>query len=215
MSRVLNEILDSTSSGSDPTPTLSTPMLPKDILSTLKFGPFAIRSQVFHISPTHLSFALVNLKPLLPGHILVCPVRCTPRASQLTPQETSDLFLTVQTVSKTISRVFRADALNIAVQDGVEAGQSVPHVHVHVIPRKGGDMDEKGGGDAIYGLMDGEEGNLGRAFVEMQRRREARQGQMEFVNGPDADRKPRSEEEMSKEAAWLAEEMEKDKQDEV
>ena len=111
--------------------------------------------------------------------------------------------------------MFRAAALNIAVQDGVEAGQSVPHVHVHVIPRKGGDMDEKGGGDAIYGLMDGEEGNLGRAFVEMQRRREARQDQMEFVNGADADRKPRSEEEMAKEAAWLAEEMEKDKQDEV
>ena len=115
-------------------------------------------------------------------------------------------------MSKTISRVHKANALNVAVQDGVEAGQSVPHVHVHVIPRKGGDMEEKGGGDAIYGLMDGEEGNLGKAFVAMQRQRESRKVQKDFVAGPDADRKPRSEEEMAKEATWLADEMRTDNQ---
>ena len=187
--------------------------LPHDLLSNLKFGPFTIASQAFHISPSRLSYALVNLKPLLPGHILVCPVRCTPRLFQLTSEETADLFLTVRNVSKTISRVYKANALNVAVQDGVEAGQSVPHVHVHVIPRRGGDMDEQGGGDAIYGLMDGEEGNLGKAFIEMQRQRKSRNGQRDYVAGPDADRKPRSEEEMAKEATLLAEEMKKDDQD--
>ena len=212
MSRAFDETSNHANNGPDQLPTTSMTKLPHNLLSTLKFGPFAVASQCFHVSPTYLSYALVNLKPLLPGHILICSVRCTSRLSQLTPEETADLFLTVQRVSKTISRVYKANALNVAVQDGVEAGQSVPHVHVHVIPRKGGDMDEKGGGDAIYGLMDGEEGNLGNAFVEMQRQRDSRRGQRDFVAGPDADRKPRSEEEMAKEATWLADEMRKDNQ---
>lgn len=187
----------------------NTSSMGQQVFSTLKFGPFSVASQAFHLSPARVSFALVNLKPLLPGHVLVCPVRCTPRLSQLTPSETADLFVTVRRVSKMIERVFKADALNIAVQDGVEAGQSVPHVHVHIIPRRNGDMDSKGGGDAIYSLMDGEDGNIGKAFAEMQQQRDRRKDRS-FVAAPDADRKPRAQEEMAQEAEWLAGEMTKD-----
>lgn len=93
----------------------------------------------------------------------------------------------------------------------------MPHVHVHVIPRKAADMDARGGGDAVYEMMDGEEyGNLGKAFVEMQQRRkellEGRGGKREFSGGPDVEeeRRARSPEEMQKEALWLREEMERD-----
>lgn len=190
----------------------------------IKFGPFPIPpSQIFHLSPMRLSFALVNLKPLLPGHILICPVRVVPRLSQLSAREISDLFLTVRRVSRTLERVYRASSLNVAVQDGVDAGQSVPHVHVHVIPRQGGDLNEKGGGDAIYEMMDGEEGDLGGKFWEAWRsRRERRLEEMsksegegekrrEFASGPDAEeRRARTEEEMNKEAEMLRSEMEVD-----
>lgn len=103
----------------------------------------------------------------------------------------------------------------MAVQDGVDAGQSVPHVHVHVIPRRGGDMDDRGGGDAIYELMDGEEGDLGSQFLDVWRRNKVRtQNQRgngrEFSAGPDSERAPRSEEEMKQEAEWLRKEMEED-----
>ena len=109
-----------------------------------------------------------------------------------------------------IERVYKASALNVAIQDGVEAGQSVPHVHVHIIPRQASDMEDRGGGDAIYGLMDGEEGNIGKAFAELQQQRDARANHREFIAGPDANRKPRSNEEMSQEASWLEDEMKKD-----
>ncbi|ETI22540.1 hypothetical protein G647_06615 [Cladophialophora carrionii CBS 160.54] len=179
----------------------------------LKFGPFAVTSQVFHLSPSRLSYGLVNLKPLLPGHILICPVRSVPRLSQLTATETADLFNTVRSVSRTLQRVYRATSFNIAVQDGVDAGQSVPHVHVHVIPRQKGDYDDRGGGDRIYDAMDGDEGDIGKAFLEMQRMRDerAKKGRRDFVGGPDSDRKARSEEEMKREAEWLRSEIEKDR----
>ncbi|KAK8167707.1 bis-tetraphosphatase, partial [Phyllosticta citrichinensis] len=167
----------------------------------LHFGPFPITPQIFHLSP--LSFALVNLKPLLPGHVLICPRRVVPRLSQLSTAEISDLFLTVQRVSRMIERVYAADALNVAVQDGVAAGQSVPHVHAHVIPRRNGDMEGRGGGDRVYEMLEGEEGDVGAALreVERQRKREA-EGNRAFAK-PDAERLPRSLEEMEEEARAL------------
>ncbi|KAL5332802.1 HIT-like domain-containing protein [Aspergillus crustosus] len=109
-----------------------TMLLPKG--GAIHFGPFLVTPQVFHQTP--LSIALVNLKPILPGHVLVSPRRVVPRVSDLTPPETADLFLTVRRVGRMIERVYGATSLNIAIQDGPEAGQSVPHVHAHIIPRR-------------------------------------------------------------------------------
>ncbi|KAK8218921.1 HIT-like domain-containing protein [Phyllosticta capitalensis] len=172
--------------------------------ATLHFGPFPITPQIFHLTP--LSFALVNLKPLIPGHVLVCPRRVVPRLSQLSPAEVSDLFLTVQRVSRMVERVYAADALNVAIQDGEAAGQSVPHVHAHVIPRKVRDLETRGGGDRIYEMMEGEEGDVGGA---LRQREKQRQKERDWVK-PDAERHPRSEEEMREEAEFLAAEMEKE-----
>lgn len=179
-------------------------MPPKPLTNfPIHFGPFLVTPQVFHITP--LSYALVNLKPLLSGHVLVCPRRVVPRFTSLTPAEVTDLFSTVQRVSRVIERVYGAHALNIAIQDGRAAGQSVEHVHCHIIPRRDADMDAKGGGDKLYEMMEGEEGDVG---GELKRRQDGEK-QGRFV-GPDVDRKPRSDEEMRKEAEWLAEEMEKE-----
>ncbi|KAK5119563.1 hypothetical protein LTR85_007391 [Meristemomyces frigidus] len=162
----------------------------------IHFGPFNVTSQVFHT--TKHSFALVNLKPLLPGHILVSPLALKPHLSDLTKDEISDLFLTVTRIQRTLKRVYKADAFNVAVQDGEAAGQSVPHVHCHVIPRTKGDP---GGDDKVHEWLEGEEGDVGK------HQREAAQW------AKDEERKPRSKEEMEKEATWLKEEMAKDEKE--
>lgn len=112
--------------------------------------------------------------------------------------------------------MYHADALNVAVQDGAEAGQSVNHVHVHIIPRRRGDVE----GDEIYDRMDGKEGNLGRVWEEfwsLQKRRGEREEmpEKEIQGGPDAEGKRvnRSEEEMRREAELLRSEMEKDNEE--
>lgn len=145
----------------------------------------------------------MNIKPLLPGHVLVIPRRITPRLSDLTHAEVTDLFLTVQRVGRMIERVYHASSLNIAMQDGVDAGQSVPHVHMHIIPRKNADLHERGGSDAIYGMLEGEEGDIGGHFLERSR------GRPKFPRIDEKDRKSRTEAEMVEEAQYLASEMEK------
>ena len=174
--------------------------MPVKLPKPIHFGSFLVTNQVFCTTP--LSFALVNLKPLLPGHVLVSPIRVVPRFADLSKEEVTDLFSTVQRVSRLVERVFEASALNIAIQDGKAAGQSVPHVHTHIIPRKEGDLDHKGGSDAIYEMMNGQEGDLSSTL-----QKGSGQRNLSLDNGEQ--REARSDEEMKTEATWLASEMEK------
>ncbi|KAI5806939.1 Bis-tetraphosphatase [Geopyxis carbonaria] len=165
---------------------------------TLFFSTFPITPQIFHLTP--LTMCLVNIKPLLPGHILVCPRRAVPRLSQLTAPELTDLFTTVQLVGRKLEVIYAADALNIAIQDGEAAGQSVPHVHAHIIPRKNMDMGEEGS-DKIYKLLESEDGNMGAAHAQVE-------GRPKFPTiKPDSERLPRTAEQMRAEAEWLEKKM--------
>ena len=101
-----------------------------------------------------------------------------------------------------LERVYNASSLNIAMQDGVDAGQSVPHVHTHIIPRKAADLEDKGGSDAIYDMLEGEEGDVGRHL------RVSNEDRPKFPAVDNDTRKPRSEKEMTTEAQMLAKEME-------
>lgn len=147
----------------------------------------------------------MNLKPLLPGHILVSPLRKVPFLSDLSSAEIGDLFVTVQRVEKTLKRVYKADAFNVAVQDGEAAGQSVPHVHAHVIPRAKGD---EGGEDKVHEWLEGEEGDVGAHQREAEETRKAGEWKK------DEERRPRTMDEMVKEARWLREEMARDAEEE-
>jgi len=102
-------------------------------------------SQIFFQS--ELSMGLVNLKPVVPGHVLVIPKRVVHRFKDLTPAEVADLMVSAQTISTQIEKQFKADSLTLAIQDGIHAGQTVFHVHVHVIPRRPGDFDNN---DDVY-----------------------------------------------------------------
>lgn len=179
------------------TPFINMPLI---LNKTIHFSKFVVNSQVFYVTP--LSYALVNLKPLIPGHVLVCPQRIVPRLSELSAAEVQDLFSTVQHVGRMIERVFKGTSLNIAIQDGPAAGQTVPHLHAHVIPRKVADMDHLGGSDAIYDMLQGEDMDLARQYRD----------KIKFPKPDEASRKPRTEDEMRKEASWLHEEMEKQDQ---
>ncbi|XP_050140717.1 bifunctional bis(5'-adenosyl)-triphosphatase/adenylylsulfatase FHIT [Malus sylvestris] len=123
---------------------------------SFKFGPYNIDSREVFYS-TKLSYALVNLRPLVPGNVLVCPRREVKRFVDLTADETSDLWITAQKVGSRLESYHKASSLTLAIQDGPEAGQTVPHVHIHILPRKGGDFEKK---DEIYDALDEKEKEL-------------------------------------------------------
>jgi len=113
---------------------------------TFVFGQFRPKiSQIFFRSK--LCFGLVNLKPVVPGHVLVIPQRHVIRFNDLLQEEIADLFLSVQLINTKLQGHYKATSSTIAIQDGPEAGMTVEHVHVHIMPRRHGDFEKN---DEIY-----------------------------------------------------------------
>ncbi|XP_071701107.1 bifunctional bis(5'-adenosyl)-triphosphatase/adenylylsulfatase FHIT-like [Rutidosis leptorrhynchoides] len=110
------------------------------------FGPHKIdRRDVFY--STDLLYAFVNLRPVLPAHVLVCPKREVKRFADLTTKETSEMWVTAKRIGNLLETYHKASSLTFTIQDGPQAGQSVAHVHIHIIPGKAGDFEEN---DEIY-----------------------------------------------------------------
>ncbi|KAG7373956.1 HIT-like domain containing protein [Nitzschia inconspicua] len=123
---------------------------PSDHLEDMRFGRFVIpKASIF--SRTALSAAFVNLRPIVPGHVLIMPQRIVPLMADLTTEEYTDMWLLVRQVQGMLQRHYNATAFNVAVQDGRAAGQSVPHVHVHILPRTKGDFQRN---DDIYEALE-------------------------------------------------------------
>jgi bis(5'-adenosyl)-triphosphatase len=112
----------------------------------LRFGSIVLSPSVVFFR-SNLSFGFVNIKPVVQGHVLVSPFRIVKRFADLTEDEVSDLFVSSQKISHVVERAFNATSLTITIQDGPEAGQSIEHVHVHILPRKEGDFENN---DDIY-----------------------------------------------------------------
>ena len=84
--------------------------------------------------------------PISPGHALVTPLRHGASWSDLTREEKVAMFDGIDIVQKEIEKQHSPDGYNIGINDGVAAGQTIMHVHLHVIPRYAGDSDDPRGG---------------------------------------------------------------------
>jgi len=86
---------------------------------------------------TQSSLAFLDAFPLTIGHVLVIPKTHYVKIQELSKSDTADLFEMVRLVSSKIERL--APSSLIAVHNGKESGQEIPHVHVHIIPRNSKD----------------------------------------------------------------------------
>ena len=93
-----------------------------------------------------LAFTKTDSYPVSKGHTLVIPKRHISSYFECTDAERLELWSLVEVVKALLERTFEPDGFNIGINIGAAAGQTVPHMHVHVIPRYHGDMDDPRGG---------------------------------------------------------------------
>jgi diadenosine tetraphosphate (Ap4A) HIT family hydrolase/HKD family nuclease len=111
-------------------------------------SPFLDAQPATWIASNALAFALPDGFPVSPGHTLVVTRRLVPTWFDATPAEQAALLDLVNTVKHHLDASLspKPDGYNVGFNAGTAAGQTVPHVHVHVIPRYSGDVPDPRGG---------------------------------------------------------------------
>jgi len=92
------------------------------------------------------AFVIRDGYPVSPGHTLLIPKRHTGSFFDLTEQERGDLFALLDRAKLVLDKELQPHGYNIGINDGAAAGQTVPHLHVHLIPRFEGDLPDPRGG---------------------------------------------------------------------
>ena len=85
------------------------------------------------IQETTKSLAFMDAFPLTKGHSLVIPKNHYEKLQEIPPEENAELFETVRNVLSKVDKL--TNATLIALHNGKDSGQEVPHVHIHLIPR--------------------------------------------------------------------------------
>jgi diadenosine tetraphosphate (Ap4A) HIT family hydrolase len=110
-------------------------------------SPFLDRPPEEWLASNALAFAIRDAYPVSPGHALVVPRRLIAGWFDATAEERQALFELVDEVRKQLDAgPSPPDGYNIGVNVGDAAGQTVAHLHVHVIPRYRGDVPDPRGG---------------------------------------------------------------------
>jgi histidine triad (HIT) family protein len=94
------------------------------------------------------AMALLDAFPLSAGHSLVIPKSHYAKVQQMGKQDAMAVFEIVWKLVGAVETGSEVNASTIAIHNGNEAGQEVPHVHVHIVPRKRGD-----GAGAIHSMF--------------------------------------------------------------
>ena len=109
--------------------------------------PFCkVESEREIIASSPLSVAFFDGFPVSPGHALIIPKRHVSSFFDLSQEERQDLLSLADSVKQIVEERYHPDGYNIGVNVGEAAGQSIFHVHMHLIPRYQGDVPNPRGG---------------------------------------------------------------------
>jgi diadenosine tetraphosphate (Ap4A) HIT family hydrolase len=93
-----------------------------------------------------LTFISQDKYPASPGHMLIIPNRHVPNYFDCTKEELAELWDNVTLAKQMVEKDHAPDSYNIGINVSKVAGQSVPHTHIHLIPRYEGDVADPRGG---------------------------------------------------------------------
>ena len=92
------------------------------------------------------AMVLRDTHPVSPGHVLIVPRRHVASLFQATATEREEMLRLADDAHRILTEKHAPDGFNLGINDGPAAGQSVPHLHLHVIPRYRGDVPDPRGG---------------------------------------------------------------------
>ena len=116
-------------------------------------SPFLRMPSTAWVAANELAFAVRDGFPVSTGHTLVIPRRHVPTWFEATSAERAAIFELVDRVKRDLDATFQPHGYNVGFNAGEAAGQTVMHLHVHVIPRYAGDMENPEGG--VRGVIPG------------------------------------------------------------
>jgi len=108
--------------------------------------PFCNPAEDEIVLKNNLCYARYDKYPVSPGHLLLIPYRHIPTLFDATDDEQAALLALVREAKTLLDEHFHPDGYNIGVNVRAAAGQTVMHLHVHVIPRYTGDVEDPRGG---------------------------------------------------------------------
>jgi diadenosine tetraphosphate (Ap4A) HIT family hydrolase len=112
-----------------------------------EISPFLIGEETRElIVETATVFSFYDKFPVSEGHSLVVPKRLVSNYFDLTLKEQTACWIVVNKVKAILQEKFKPDGFNVGININEEAGQTIPHCHIHVIPRYKGDVENPRGG---------------------------------------------------------------------
>ena len=115
-------------------------------MESLNLCPFCNPTEEDIILKNDLCYARFDKYPVNDGHILIIPFRHFDNYFDATKEEKLALIELIDKAKQYLDKNFNPNGYNIGVNVGKTAGQTIMHVHIHLIPRYKGDMDNPKGG---------------------------------------------------------------------
>lgn len=98
------------------------------------------------IAESPMAYAIFDIFPVCNGHALIIPWRHCSDYFELSLEEQSACWLLINEVKKVVDKQYQPDGYNVGININFSAGQTIPHVHFHLIPRYKGDIIDPRGG---------------------------------------------------------------------
>lgn len=108
--------------------------------------PFCNLPELRIVHANVLAVAVRDAYPVAPGHTLAIPRRHAGSFFELHPSEQAAMLSLLDQARVALDGEFAPDGYTIGINEGAAAGQTVPHVHLHLIPRHRGDVEDPRGG---------------------------------------------------------------------
>ncbi len=108
--------------------------------------PFCSLPQDRIISESESTVTIRDGYPVSQGHTLIIPKRHVESLFDCDPDEKADILQALEEAKAALDEEFSPDGYNIGINDGEAAGQTIPHLHIHLIPRCKGDTEDPRGG---------------------------------------------------------------------